>query len=157
MDDVVATPAARLYEEDFYAWTQAQAELLRDGRLAEADILNILEEIDSLGRTQVAELRSRFKVLAHHLLKEIYQRKRASRSWAVTILNQRQELVRHLSDNPSLKPRASEIFASAYSDARNLAATETGIGLETFPRDPPFTCAQAMDESFWPGRSIGDR
>ena len=157
MDDVAVRPSSSLYEEDFYAWTRAQAALLRQGRLDEADIANILEEIESLGRTQVAELHSRLKVLAHHLLKEIYQSEKASRSWALTIVDQRQELERHLKVNPSLKPKRSTIFSKAYADARKVAAVETGISLPTFPKEAPFTYAQAMDEDFWPGRSVDDR
>ena len=155
MDDIAIKPS--LYEEDFYAWTSAQAALLREGRLDEIDIANILEEIESLGRSLVAELRSRLKVLAHHLLKEIYQPNKASRTWALTIVDQRQELEQLLTENPSLKPKRSDTFTKAYADARKVAAVETGIPLQTFPKDTPFTYAQAMDDDFWPGRSIDDR
>ncbi|PZP57018.1 MAG: DUF29 domain-containing protein, partial [Delftia acidovorans] len=40
---------SQLHEKDFLAWTQEQAALLRAGRLAEADIENILEEIEDMG------------------------------------------------------------------------------------------------------------
>jgi hypothetical protein len=150
--DVVV--AKRLYEEDFYAWTQAQAELLRNGNIHKADIANILEEIETLGRKEVAELRSRLKVLVQHLLKEIYQPEKASRSWAVTIVNQRQEIARHINDNPSLKPRTVEIFAQAYADARRLAAAESGLPQDLFPAEAPFSYDQAVDEAFWPGRPL---
>ena len=155
MDDVAVRPS--LYDQDFFAWTQAQAELLRQGRLDEADIANLLEEIESLGRSLVAELRSRLKVLAQHLLKELYRPDKASRSWATTIINQREEIEQHLEDNPSLRPRMSEIFARAYVAARKIAAAETRLPVKTFAEDPPFTAAQAMDEAFWPGRSVDDR
>jgi hypothetical protein len=39
-----------LYDRDFYAWANEQAALLRAGRLTEADIENIVEEIESIGR-----------------------------------------------------------------------------------------------------------
>jgi hypothetical protein len=42
------------YDRDFYAWSREQAALLRDGRLSEADLLNIAEEIDSMGRSESA-------------------------------------------------------------------------------------------------------
>ena len=45
-----------LYDSDFYAWSREQAELLRAGKLAEADIEHIAEEIDSMGRTEKREL-----------------------------------------------------------------------------------------------------
>ena len=58
-----------LYERDFFAWSRQQAELLRAGKLADADIDHIAEEIDSMGRTEKRELVSRLSVLLLHLLK----------------------------------------------------------------------------------------
>lgn len=37
-----------LYETDFHAWAQEQAGLLRTGRLDQADIGHIAEEIESM-------------------------------------------------------------------------------------------------------------
>jgi len=48
-----------LYDRDFYAWANEQAVLLRSGKLSDADILNIAEEIDSMGRGEKRELVSR--------------------------------------------------------------------------------------------------
>jgi hypothetical protein len=45
-----------LYEQDFYAWTQHQVELLRSGKFEGLDIDNLVEEIDSLGKQQRQEL-----------------------------------------------------------------------------------------------------
>ncbi len=44
------------YETDFYAWAMEQAALLRAGRLSSADIANIAEEIESIGRAEKREL-----------------------------------------------------------------------------------------------------
>jgi hypothetical protein len=49
-----------LYEIDFYAWANEQARLIRDGRLADADLENIAEEIESMGRSEKRELVTRF-------------------------------------------------------------------------------------------------
>ncbi|APB33821.1 hypothetical protein GlitD10_1498 [Gloeomargarita lithophora Alchichica-D10] len=38
-----------LYERDFYAWTQKQADLLRSGQLAQLDIANVTWATKSLG------------------------------------------------------------------------------------------------------------
>ena len=146
------TSASNLYDEDFYAWTQEQAGLLRQGRVAQADLANILEEIETLGRKEVSELRSRYKVLLQHLLKDIYQPDRSGRSWKTTILNQRIEIARHIGDNPSLKARADGIFLEAYGDARKLAASETGIDICVFPNVPPFTQEQALNQEWELGR-----
>jgi hypothetical protein len=150
MKPLAAHAGAGLYEHDFYAWTQQQADLLRRGQVARADLNNIAEELEALGRKEVSELRSRFRILALHLLKQTYQPARSGRSWTATILNQRVEITRLVQDNPSLKSKADVIFAEAYADARELASVETGLDLDLFPRDPPFTRAEALDRSYRP-------
>jgi hypothetical protein len=47
---------ATLYEADFYAWIQEQAELLRDRQWSQLDLPNLIEEIESLGRQDQQEL-----------------------------------------------------------------------------------------------------
>lgn len=60
---------ANAYSHDFYAWAMEQAALLRAGRLADADIENITEEIESMGRSEKRGLVNRLTVLLTHLLK----------------------------------------------------------------------------------------
>ncbi len=43
-------PTPSLYDSDFFAWANQQAALLRAGQLSAADIENIAEEIESMGR-----------------------------------------------------------------------------------------------------------
>ena len=50
------------YEHDFYGWTQEQAALLRAGRLNELDIVNLIEEVETMGRSEKRELESRLTV-----------------------------------------------------------------------------------------------
>lgn len=57
--DEINTGESSLYETDFYAWTQQQAALMKEGCLADLDLMNVLEEIESLGRKEVSELRSK--------------------------------------------------------------------------------------------------
>jgi hypothetical protein len=64
---------AHLYDDDFYAWANEQAALLRAGRLSEADLEHIAEEIESMGRTEKRELISHLTVLLGHLLKWRYR------------------------------------------------------------------------------------
>ena len=95
-----------LYDRDFFAWSREQADLLRAGKLAEADIEHIAEEIDSMGRTEKRELISRLSVLLLHLLKWRYQPEKRGPSWEASIRVQRNRIADHLDDNPSLKPLA---------------------------------------------------
>jgi hypothetical protein len=140
-----------LYDSDFYAWSREQAELLRKGDLAQADIEHIAEEIDSMGRTEKRELISRLEVLLLHLLKWRFQPGKRGPSWEASIRVQRYDVEDHLDDNPSLKPLLPQALASAYRKARQEAVAETGLPPATFPDACPWTVAQATDEGFWPG------
>lgn len=139
-----------LYDRDFYAWTAQQAALLRAGRLSEADIGNIAEEIESMGRSEKRELVSRLAVLLLHLLKWRHQPGHRGNSWRLTIEAQRAALLDHLADNPSLRARVEEAMRSAYRQARIEAERETGLARETFPEACPFAFDDAVRDGFWP-------
>ncbi|MCB8876354.1 DUF29 domain-containing protein [Acidisoma silvae] len=138
------------YDHDFYAWANEQAALLRAGRLNEADIANIAEEIESMGRSEKRELINRLILLLQHLLKWQYQPDRRGKSWRVTIMNNRRQLVRHLKDNPSLKSMLPEALTEAYGDAILEAVGEANLDESTFPPACPWSFAQIMDPDFWP-------
>jgi len=40
------------YETDFYTWTVQQADLLRNEEFEELDLPNLIEEIESMGKSQ---------------------------------------------------------------------------------------------------------
>ena len=86
-----------LHEQDFYAWTQEQAALLKFGRLAELDVQHLIEELENMGASEKRELISRLEILLIHLLKWQYQPALQSRSWLLTIEEQRLQLEDHLS------------------------------------------------------------
>ena len=141
---------ARLYEQDFHAWANEQAELLRSGRLSEVDIEHVAEEIESMGRGEKRELISRLTVLLLHLLKWRFQPVRRGASWRVTVANTRDDIADHLADNPSLRARLDDAIALAYRRARRQASLETGQREEIFPEDCPWPFERMMAEDFWP-------
>ena len=99
-------PAAK--EADLYSWARHQAELLRAGRLSEIDAAAIAEEIDDVGEEQYDKLESAFRVLMLHLLKRDHQPSMRSRSWTLTIREQRRRVERRLRKNPGLKSQVDE-------------------------------------------------
>jgi len=133
------------YEFDFYGWTQHQAGLIRSGKLAELDLANILEEIETMGRSEKRELVNRLAVLLAHLLKWQFQSERRSKSWEFTIKEQQRMVERVLRENPSLKPRIPEIVEDAYDFALFTAARETGMLRDDFPQECPWTLDEALD------------
>ncbi len=138
------------YDIDFYAWANEQASLLRSGRLAEADIAHIAEEIESMGRTEKRELVSRLAVLFVHLLKWKFQPNLRGRSWRLTIKEQRNAVADHMADNPSLKSKTEEVVEIAYRSAVLEAAKQTAIDEDGFPTACPWTFNEATDPDFWP-------
>ena len=139
-----------LYDQDFYAWSRQQAELLRAGELGQADIEHIAEEIESMGRTEKRELISRLEALLLHLLKWRYQPGKRGPSWEASIRVQRYSVDDHLDDNPSLKPLLPQALASAYRKAALEAVAESGLPEATFPGASPWKVEQVLDPGFWP-------
>ena len=138
------------YDEDFFAWTQEQARLLRDGEFSQLDVENVAEELESMGRSDKRELRSRLIQLLMHLLKWQYQPGFRSHSWTSTIAEQRDQVKESLDESPSLRPTVMVDLSRAYKVARIKAAGETGFSEKTFPELCPYTPEQILSEDFLP-------
>jgi predicted DNA-binding ribbon-helix-helix protein len=132
-------PLRAEYERDFYSWLMEQARYLRDGRFDALDRDNLAEEIESLGREQFNKLVSALRVLILHILKWDHQASLRSRSWGLSIEEQRLEIADVLADNPGLKPRIDEAIARAYRRARIEAARETGLDETEFAAKCPYS------------------
>jgi hypothetical protein len=131
-----------LYDSDFHAWTKEQADLIRAGRLSEVDIGHMIEEIESMGKNERRELKSRLVILLMHLLKWQMQPEMQSNSWRATIETQRFLMAELLEDSPSLRPELEAFVAIAYPKAKQLAILETGLIHDLFPE----TCMWAVDD-----------
>jgi hypothetical protein len=138
------------YEEDFYSWTHEQAELLRARKFNSLDIPNLIEEIETMGRSEKRELESRLTVLLLHFLKWKYQEVRRGRSWQLSIDEQRIQFEETLNENPGLKPQLDEILKKAYRLAVIQASRETKISKNVFPETCPWELAQLIAEEFYP-------
>jgi len=110
--------------------------LLKERRFDAVDWDNLIEEIETLGRSEKRALRSYLILLLQHLLKWQFQPEHRSRSWQNSLNNARDNLTELLADNPSLKGDfLVELLPSAYSKARQKAADETTIYLQNFPQE----------------------
>jgi hypothetical protein len=138
-----------LYDRDFYAWANEQAALLREGKLGDADIEHIAQEIESMGKTEKRELARQLALLLLHLLKWRFQPFMRSATWEVSIKVQRNGLVDHLEDNPSLKPLIDNVIDKAYRHAVLKSMLETGLPESVFPKICPWSFDEMMDPDFW--------
>ena len=139
-----------LYDRDFLLWTEQQAELLKGGYWEKLDIQHLVEELETLGRSEQKELGSYLQILLMHLLKCQYQPEKRTKSWDNTISNCRDKIQDCLEDTPSLKRflEDSEWVNKYYRRARRDAAKETEKPMENFPLEMPFTIEQICDRSF---------
>ena len=64
----VRPKAKELYEQDFYVWTEVQAELLRQRRFETLDLENLIEEVEGLGDAKKSAMLSAASVILEHLL-----------------------------------------------------------------------------------------
>ena len=139
-----------LYDQDFFQWTTRNAELLRAGRVQEADLEHIAEEIEDMGKSQRRAVESRLEVLLAHLLKWRFQPDHRGPSWKATIKLQRSKIAKVLRENPSLRNAPAEELPDAYRNAVIQAAGETALAEESFPPSCPFPLEQILDPGFFP-------
>jgi Domain of unknown function DUF29 len=138
------------YEEDFFAWTQEQAQALRARATPELDWDNLAEEIDSMGRRDRRKLESRLRRILHHLLKWQVQPELRGRNWRDTLFEQRRQAEKLLRESPSLRPHLPALRDEAYPDAVRDAVGDTGFRARTFPAECPFTIEQILDQQYLP-------
>jgi Domain of unknown function DUF29 len=143
----VETP---LYERDFCLWVEEQVRLLREGRLEQLDVVNLIDEIEALGIHEKRAVESNLVVVVKHLLKYQFQPRRRSRSWLSSIAEHRRRLRKEFQHAPSLRPYAHEQFEECYQDARRQALIETGLAPGALPSTPLYTLEQALDPDFLP-------
>lgn len=112
--------------------------------------VNLIEEIETLGRRERQELRNRLGVLLGHLLKWQFPPEKRSNSWLSTIREQRVQVKLLLQDSPSLKPYLNEVFVTVYELGLALAIRETELGEQVFPEICPYTLGETLNSEFLP-------
>ncbi|PZN79674.1 MAG: DUF29 domain-containing protein [Candidatus Methylumidiphilus alinenensis] len=141
---------SNLHENDLYAWTRQQVQLLKSGQLSALDVSNLIDEVDDMGGSIRNQLESRLEVLLMHLLKWQYQPNYRGRSWQLTIKEQRRKIERLIRKNPSLQNTLDQTLADAYGDAILAAAKETGMAENIFPEQCPYSIQQIIYSDYLP-------
>jgi hypothetical protein len=145
---------SHLYETDFYAWTQEQVMQLKAQQWEQLDTVNLIEEVESLGRKERQELRNRLGLLLGHLLKWQFQHDKRSNSWLGIIREQRVQIKLLLQDSPSLKLYLNEVFLDAYELGLALAIREIQLGEQVFPEECIYTLEEVMNPEFLPESNL---
>jgi uncharacterized protein DUF29 len=144
------------YEDDFFAWTQHQAMVLRSMAVADNrfDRDNVAEEIEDLGRGQRVAVRSQVRRIIEHLLKLSYSPAQQPRfAWMGSIIEARAALGDKIS--PTLRRDAETMLARLYRDGRSLAELALrGYGedqaADTLPQQCPYSPDDILREDWYP-------
>jgi hypothetical protein len=129
--------ASALYETDLLRWSEEQATAIRAAAEMRTNLPvdweNVAEEIESVGRSLKAELRSRLALVVEHLLKlQFSTATEPRRGWKETVARERQEIRDLLDDNPSLRHVLPGLVERAHHRGAELAA----LGLESHDELP---------------------
>ncbi|MBC5795824.1 DUF29 domain-containing protein [Sphaerospermopsis sp. LEGE 00249] len=134
-----------LHETDFNLWLEQTAIFLKEGKLEQLDIENLIEEIEGMSRKEKDALESNLIRILQHLLRWKYQPEKRSPSWSYTIIEHSRRLNKAFKNSPSLKRHFDAVFDECYQEACKAAAVETQLSLTTFPESCPFTKSDVLD------------
>lgn len=142
-----------LYDTDYQRWLEQTSAQLKAKDFSNLDLENLIEEIESLGRSDKRAISSYLLRLCEHVLKLKYwesERELCFSGWLLEINNFRSEIELILRDSPSLKPFISERFLSVYQKARKSMVKAIALPPNSIPQEPDFTLEQALDEDWLP-------
>ena len=149
-------PDGPRYEDDFYAWTQYQAEVLRSLKTRDNrfDREHVAEEIEDLGKSERNAMRSEVRRILEHFLKVAYSPAAEPRpAWRESIANARAELDDRLTatlrrdietELPRLYARAKDV-AEASLDKYGEADAAT-----RFPSRCPYSLDEILKMGWYP-------
>jgi hypothetical protein len=120
-----------LYDEDVALWAEQQGRLLREaarrGSNEPIDWDHVAEEIETLGNSQVAQVKSRLSRIVEHLLKlQFSPATEPRRGWRDTVGQQRIDLSYVLDSSPSVRARLPDLLAQVQARAAREAARALG-------------------------------
>ena len=149
-------PDGPRYDDDFYAWTQYQAEVLRSLKTRDNrfDREHVAEEMEDLGRSYRNAVRSQGRRILEHFLKLTYSPARDPRfDWMGLIIEARAELDDKLSS--TLRRDIEEMLGKLYGQARKRVTVELQkYGEETaaasLPPQCPYTIEQVLEDDWYP-------
>ncbi len=141
-------PDGPRYEDDFYAWTQHQAEVLRTMPVSDNrfDREHVAEEIEDLGKSERDAVRRQIRRIIEHLFKLGYSPARQPRfDWMHSISDARSALEDKLS--PTLRRDTGAMLERLYAQAcRNATLSLRTFGEQEAAQAFPEKCPYSLDE-----------
>ncbi|OIP68444.1 MAG: hypothetical protein AUK48_15830 [Oscillatoriales cyanobacterium CG2_30_44_21] len=99
---ITSDSKTNLYDRDFYQWIQETTEKLKTKDFDHVDLVNLIEEIESLGTSERSEILNRLATLLEHLLKRMFvDMPQEFNGWERIIREQRRQIKRTLKTSPT--------------------------------------------------------
>jgi hypothetical protein len=145
IDAMTAADASR-YEDDFYAWTQEQAALLRRGPAGanRLDYELIAEEIEDLGRSELNAAQSLCEHIIEHFLKIEYSGlDEPANHWCREITEWRLQIDKKLTRSIEAKLDLPDRYRAALRLLRYLERDVPGL-MSRVPAECPYSLDQIL-------------
>jgi hypothetical protein len=145
----ITTELKQLYEIDDNLWLEETIELLKQRQFNQLDIENLIEELTSLGKRDLAKAKSLLRQIIIHLLLLQYwqvEYERSDRHWIGEIKTFRYDLNNHLTTN--LTNKLQDDLENIYQSAVDFVKIKTD--LTDLPENCPYTVLQLLDDSYLP-------
>lgn len=139
-----------LYEEDFYVWSERQAELLRARRFDELDLDNLVEEVEDLGKSERSKVLNTASIIIEHFLKLEHSSASGPRNlWRRSIREHRRRLRRDIT--PRLRQILDRELVELFREVRDdTVCTLRDYGEHDaagrLPKDCPYTVEQILGD-----------
>jgi len=149
------------YEDDFYAWTQYQAGVLRSMPVSDNrfDREHVAEEIEDLGKSERDAVRSQIRRIIEHLLKLAYSPAEQPRlEWMETIDDAREVLSDKLTGTlrHDLETSLDALYLQAQRRAaRGLRRHGEPDAADALPQACPYSFDEICREDWYPDRPGG--
>ena len=145
----IATNLKELYETDDSLWLEETIALLKQKQFNQLDIENLIEELTSLGKRDLAKAKSLLRQIIIHLLLLQYwqvEYERNYRHWIGEVKTFRYDLNNHLTTN--LRNKLEDDLNNIYQSAVDFVKIKTD--LTVFPEQCPYTLGQLLDDDYLP-------
>ncbi len=132
----------RLYDTDFYAWTQQQAEKLREVRDNRLDAENLAEEVADLGRSELQATKGHLRQMLIPLIKAAFSpADQPNAGWRAEVGLHHAQALDHVSSSMRDKIDLPRLWQQALTYAGRALAD---YGEPDLPADLP--CPYTLDE-----------
>ncbi|ACK71168.1 protein of unknown function DUF29 [Gloeothece citriformis PCC 7424] len=139
---------SNLSKKDLYLWLKITVQLLREHKFDQVDYDRLIEEIEGMAKNEKNRLKSHLEKLLIQLLKWKYQPSEQVNLDKYLISEHSLRLLETFEDSPSLKDYFKEILPECYQNSRLLASKETGLTVETFPENCPFSVEDILNPNY---------